>query len=99
MLLIPYLIYLAAVSVLGVILYAKDKHSAKKDASAGRIPEITLLMTAALGGVFGTWTASRLFHHKSNGKRKWYFTVVNVVSLAVHVFVILVLAQVLPVRL
>ena len=46
--LVYYLITIAAVSLLAFLLFAVDKVKAKRD--GGRIPELSLLTVATLGG-------------------------------------------------
>lgn len=59
--------YLALMSLCAFALCGVDKGRAKK--GAWRIPEGTLLLTAALGGSLGLLLGMRLFHHKTRKKR------------------------------
>lgn len=59
--------YLALMSLCAFVLCGVDKGRAKK--GAWRIPEGTLLLTAALGGSLGLLLGMRLFHHKTRKKR------------------------------
>lgn len=59
--------YLAFMSLCAFVLCGVDKGRAKK--GAWRIPEGTLLLTAALGGSLGLLLGMRLFHHKTRKKR------------------------------
>lgn len=59
--------YVALMSLCAFVLCGVDKGRAKK--GAWRIPEGTLLLTAALGGSLGLLLGMRLFHHKTRKKR------------------------------
>ncbi|MDR3429750.1 DUF1294 domain-containing protein [Silvimonas sp.] len=54
---------MAALSGLSLVLYAIDKHQARR--SGRRIAERTLQVLALAGGWPGAWLAQRLFNHKS----------------------------------
>lgn len=71
--------YLALMSLCAFALCGVDKGRAKK--GAWRIPEGTLLLTAALGGSLGLLLGMRLFHHKTRKKR---FTVTVPLLLALQ---------------
>ncbi len=60
-------VYLALMNLCAFVLCGADKGRAKK--GAWRIPEETLLLTAALGGSLGLLLGMRLFHHKTRKKR------------------------------
>jgi uncharacterized membrane protein YsdA (DUF1294 family) len=53
-----------------------------------RIPEKILLGLAVLGGAPGAFAGSRVFHHKTS-RKKIYFTVTNLISLAAHTGILL----------
>ena len=57
------LVYLLAVNLVSVALFAWDKHCAIEDAR--RIPEATLLGWALLGGAIGAKCAQQAFRHKT----------------------------------
>lgn len=57
------LIYLILINALGFLLMLADKHKAKNN--LWRIPEVTLLGAAFLGGSIGAICAMRLFRHKT----------------------------------
>ncbi|MFI3313473.1 MAG: DUF1294 domain-containing protein [Eubacteriales bacterium] len=57
------LIYLLIINLFGLFIMHLDKGYAKKHHR--RIPEKTLLLTAAIGGIFGIWVGMYLFHHKT----------------------------------
>lgn len=62
--------YLIGMNLLGLILMGTDKSLARRH--KWRIAELTLFLTAALGGAFGSWLGMYLFRHKT---RHWYFAV------------------------
>lgn len=57
------LIYLFTINALGLLLMHIDKHKAKKN--LWRIPEVSLLVTAALGGSLGCLLGMHTAHHKT----------------------------------
>ena len=59
----PLVVYLLLVNALSCILMLADKEKAKKN--HWRIPELTLLAVAVLGGSFGALAGMRLFRHKT----------------------------------
>lgn len=61
--------YLILANLFGLIIMFVDKGYAKKHHR--RVPEKTLLLTAAVGGIFGVWGGMYLFHHKTR-KPKFY---------------------------
>ncbi len=63
------LFYLILANLFGLFIMKLDKGYAKKHHR--RIPEKTLLLTAAVGGIFGIWGGMYLFHHKTK-KPKFY---------------------------
>ncbi len=66
-----YLIAVGAMSLMAFFLYGLDKGRAKK--GAARIPELTLLTFAALGGGLGALLGMLLFRHKISFVRKAHF--------------------------
>lgn len=56
-------VYLAAANVVTFFLYGFDKRRAKHEGR--RIPERTLLLSAALFGAAGALIGMRVFHHKT----------------------------------
>ncbi len=58
-----YTIYFAAVNVVALLVYGWDKLCAKKH--WWRVPEMTLLALAVIGGSIGAMAAMRLFRHKT----------------------------------
>ena len=77
------LIFLAAVVVMSIIaffMYFADKRKAQK--GQWRIKESVLLGLGFFGGAAGALIAMYLFRHKT---KHWYFWVVNVFSLLLHI--------------
>ena len=74
------LIYFAAMNLIGFALMGIDKYKAKK--RAFRIPEATLFIVALIGGSIGSILGMDAFRHKT---KHWYFQVVNIFSLAIHI--------------
>lgn len=66
------LVYLTAVNLIAFIVYGIDKRRARK--KRWRIPEITLIMFAAIGGSVGALAGMFLWHHKTK-KIKFLFCV------------------------
>lgn len=62
--------YLCIINALAFTFMLLDKHQAKKHRR--RIPERTLLGTAALGGSAGAWLGMLLFRHKTRHKKFVY---------------------------
>ncbi len=71
-----YLVVLLAGSLNSFILYAIDKHKAKR--GAWRIPERMLLSAGFIGGAVGALAAMQLFRHKT---KHYYFYLVNILGL------------------
>ena len=59
--------YLLGMNVVAYILMAVDKTNAMR--KARRIPEITLLLIAGLGGSLGEWLGMVSLHHKTKHKK------------------------------
>lgn len=86
--LIIYGVALAVLSLITFFLYYADKKKAKK--GARRIPEKVLLLFSFFGGAFGGYPAMLFFRHKTKGEH-WYFTAVNLLGIALHVTMILLI--------
>ena len=71
------LIYLFLINLTAFSIYGIDKYKAKH--RQWRIPEATLLLSAALGGSVGAMLGMRLFHHKT--KKPRFFIGVPVILL------------------
>ena len=56
-------IYLLAVNAAAFLLCGWDKHCARR--GAWRVPERTLLLSAAVGGSVGAQLGMRVWHHKT----------------------------------
>ena len=76
-----YLLFLAAMSVLALILYGADKKKAQK--GKWRIKEATLLGVGFFGGAIGALLGMEIFRHKT---KHWYFWVINFAGLLVQLF-------------
>jgi uncharacterized membrane protein YsdA (DUF1294 family) len=61
------LLYLVLINALAFVLMLADKQKAKRN--LWRIPEATLMATAAIGGSLGAFLAMRLFRHKTRHLR------------------------------
>lgn len=55
--------YLVLINVVAFVAFGVDKWKAQR--GAWRIPELTLLLLAALGGSVGAWLGMRVWHHKT----------------------------------
>ena len=84
-----YLIPLGVMSLIALIAFGVDKSRAAD--GRRRIPELTLLTLAALGGSVGAVLGSVLFHHKTNALRKLHFFVTLYASLLLHVGLLVML--------
>ena len=73
-------VYLFLINALALTLMLLDKHFARTHRR--RIPERTLIATAALGGSLGGLLGMYLFRHKT---RHWYFVAGFWALLAVHI--------------
>ena len=81
-----FLCYLALASLVSFVLYAVDKSKAKR--RAWRISEKALLLSGVFGGAIGALLAMQLLRHKT---KHFYFYLVNVMGLVIHVGVALLL--------
>ncbi len=75
-----YLIVLFVMGILSFSLYGIDKKKAIKNKR--RISEKTLLLSSFLFGSIGGLLGMYILRHKT---KHWYFVVINVVSLILHV--------------
>ena len=85
---ISYAAYLVLLSLITFIAYGVDKKKAIK--GKYRTKEKTLLLLSFLGGAFGGYPAMLVFRHKTKGEH-WYFTAVNLLGLAVHITITILL--------
>ena len=86
--LIGYGAYLVLMSIITFFMYVADKNKAKK--GKWRVPEKVLLLMSFLGGSFGGYPAMLIFRHKTKTEH-WYFTLVNILGLLVHIGLIIAL--------
>ena len=91
--LIVYGAYLLLLSFITFIAYHSDKKKAIK--GSYRTKEKTLLLLSFFGGAFGGYPAMLIFHHKTKGEH-WYFTVVNLLGIALHAALLILIAFVFP---
>lgn len=80
----PLLVYLLIINALGFLLMLIDKHKAKKN--LWRIPEVTLLAVAAIGGSLGSLGGMYLARHKTKHLR---FTLGIPVILAIQIVLLI----------
>ena len=80
------IIYLVIINAAALLLMLADKIKAKK--KAWRIPERTLLLTAAFGGSLGAFLGMELFRHKT---KHMAFALGIPAMLAVHIFLLVIL--------
>ena len=85
---LAYAAYLILLSLVAFIAYGVDKKKAKS--GKWRTKEKTLLLLSFLGGAFGGYPAMLIFHHKTKGEH-WYFTAVNLLGLAIHITLMILL--------
>ena len=78
---VAYAGYLILLSLITFIAYGADKKKARK--GAYRTKEKTLLLLSFFGGAFVGYPAMLVFHHKTKGEH-WYFTFVNLLGIALH---------------
>ena len=80
--LIVYVGILVFMSLIALMLYAKDKSMAKKNGGPKRIKESTLLGVSVFGGAVGAFLGRILFHHKTD---KGYFSITIYFSLLLEI--------------
>ena len=90
---IAYAGYLVLLSIITFFAYLIDKKKAEK--GKWRTKEKTLLFLSFLGGAFGGYPAMLIFRHKTKGEH-WYFTAVNLLGLAIHVTLMILIIFVIP---
>ena len=86
--LIAYICYLLLLSIITFCLYHTDKRKAEK--GKWRIPEKVLLLCSLFGGAFLGYPAMLIFRHKTKAEH-WYFTFVNLLGLAIHITLIILI--------
>jgi len=85
---IAYAAYLVLLSLITFIAYGVDKKKAEK--GKWRTKEKTLLLLSFFGGAFGGYPAMLVFRHKTKAEH-WYFTAVNLLGLAIHITLMILL--------
>lgn len=80
------LLYILSVNLGGFIAFFIDKKRAVR--SKWRIPEVTLLTIALLGGAIGCYLGMKLFHHKTL-KPLFYIGIPVIIALQVVAFIII----------
>ena len=85
---ISYAAYLLLLSLITFIAYGIDKKKAVK--KKYRTKEKTLLSLSFFGGAFGGYSAMLIFRHKTKGEH-WYFTAINLLGLAIHTTLMILL--------
>ena len=85
---IAYASYLVLLSIITFIAYDADKKKAKDHKY--RTKEKTLLGLSFFGGAFGGYPAMLIFRHKTKAEH-WYFTAVNLLGLAIHITLMVLL--------
>lgn len=80
------LIYFLAINVFAFFLYGIDKWKAKR--SKWRIPEMTLLSIAVIGGSVGAWIGMKVWHHKTMHKKfKYGIPLILFAQIAIVLFI------------
>lgn len=80
------LIYLLAINVFAFFLYGIDKWKAKR--SKWRIPEMTMLSIAVIGGSVGAWIGMKVWHHKTMHKKfKYGIPLILFAQIAIVLFI------------
>ena len=85
---LAYAGWLILLSIITFIAYGVDKKKAEK--GKYRTKEKTLLLLSFFGGAFGGFPAMLIFRHKTKGEH-WYFTAVNLLGLALHITLLILL--------
>lgn len=62
--------YLLVINAVAFIVYGIDKLKARK--GRWRIPEVTLLLLALVGGSVGSWLGMKVWHHKTMHRKFQY---------------------------
>lgn len=75
-----FLIYIAIMSIAGILSMLIDKRKAIK--GKWRVPEKTLFLISLIGGSIGSLAGMYLFRHKT---KHWYFVVFMPAILILHI--------------
>jgi len=78
-----FLIYFVIINIITFCLYGIDKRKARK--GKWRISEMTLLLSAFLGGSLGALSGMYIFHHKT---KHWKFKLFVPLFLIINIFVL-----------
>ncbi|MDD6212672.1 MAG: DUF1294 domain-containing protein [Clostridiales bacterium] len=81
-------IYLILINIISFIQFGLDKYKARK--GMWRIPEATLLLSAAVGGALGAWIGMFVFHHKTKHLK---FILCVPLFLLLHILLLFVLIR------
>ena len=76
--------YLVIINVVTFFMYGFDKWKAKH--SKWRVPEVTLIGLAVIGGSFGAWLGMKIWHHKTLHKKFIYGIPLILIAQIVLVF-------------
>ena len=80
--------YILLINIATFIAYGIDKYKAKK--SRSRIPELTLLLLAAIGGSVGALLGIKVFHHKTlHNKFRYGMPLILAAQIALAVYLYL----------
>ncbi len=86
----PLFVYLLIINALSFLLMLIDKYKAKKN--LWRIPEATLMWTAALGGSIGSLLGMYTARHKTKHPK---FTIGIPIMLSAHIVILILLFPIL----
>ena len=77
--------YLAIINAVAIAAYGWDKLCAIR--KWWRVPELTLLGIAAIGGSIGAWSGMRLWHHKTMHKKfKYGIPIIIILQVTIAVY-------------
>ncbi len=88
-----YLVFIAAISLICIIVFCVDKRISKNE-NAVRVPEIVLLSLISLGGAAGGLIGMYSFRHKTVFKDKFHFGIGLWTSLILQIAVGILIALV-----
>jgi uncharacterized membrane protein YsdA (DUF1294 family) len=83
------LVYLVVANLVSFGLFGVDKRRARE--GQRRIPERTLLLSAAVSGTIGAWVGMNVFRHKT-AKRSFQMKMVAVTAVDIALVVVALLA-------